>query len=114
MAWTTSLSASSFQYRPSFTAPRQAFASYGSADLMRQFKMQSNRLYKIPADGARLIGSLPYRLPSIAISWYFWKTTGKEASINVGVVEGDEDSPATQTSDEANLKHEGTFSDHQI
>lgn len=75
--------------------------SHGIVDPMRQLEMQSNRMYKIPAAGARLIGSLPYLMPSIAISSYFWMHTDKASSINVGVIEREEDSAGTQTSDEA-------------
>ena len=114
MAWTTPLSKPSFHYQPSFTAPRQAFASHGRADLMRQLEMQSNRMYKIPTAGARLIGSFPYLVPSIEILLYFWMRADKASSINVGVIEDDEDSAGTPTSDEAILKRAGTFNDHQI
>ncbi len=113
MAWTTSLSTPSFQYRPSFTAPRQAFASHGTADPMRQLEMQDNCMYKIPAAGARLIGSLPYLAPSIEIARYSGLCADKASAIKVGVIEADGNSPGTQTSDEAILKREGTFIAHQ-
>lgn len=45
---------------------------------------------------------------------YFWMRADRVSSINVGVIEGDEDSPGTPTSDEAILKREGTFIAHQI
>lgn len=88
--------------------PRQAFASHGTTNPLQQLEMQGNRMHKIPAAGARLVG---YCLISCQALRFLNLSGGHRGDIinQCGVIEGEEYSPGTQTSDEARLETQRYF-----